>query len=97
LSYATDGLVVARPSGVVQSMSTVASPEQTGQDAMGELPEVVQQPAPSSSSSETTSAADATSTGSSEAEGDASNGSKRLVQANGMALGVIVVLVIFAI
>jgi hypothetical protein len=97
LSYATDGLVVARPSGVVQSMSTVASPEQTGQDAMGELPEVVQQPAPSSSNSETTSAADAASTGSSEAEGDASNGSKRLVQANGMALGVIVVLVIFAI
>jgi hypothetical protein len=95
LSYATDGLVVANPSGVVQSMSTVAAPQETGQDASGELPEVVQQPAPSDS--ETTSAADAASTGSSEAEGDASNGSKRLVQANGMALGVIVALVIFAI
>jgi hypothetical protein len=97
LSYATDGLLVANPSGVVQSMSTVAAPQETGQDASGELPEVVQQPAPSDSSSETTSAADATSTGSSESEGDASNGSKRLVQTNGMALGVIVALVIFAI
>jgi hypothetical protein len=97
LSYATDGLVVAKPSGVVQSMSTVAAPQETGQDASGELPEVVQQPASSDGSSETTSAADAASTSSSETKGDASNGSKRLVQANGMALGVIVVLVVFAI
>ena len=86
LSYATGGLVVANPSGAMQSMSTVASPQETGQDASGELPVVVQQPALSESSSETTSAADAASTGSSETAGDSSNGSERLVRANWMAL-----------
>ena len=90
LSYATGGLVVANPSGAMQSMSTVASPQETGQDASGELPVVVQQPALSESSSETTSAADAASTGSSETAGDSSNGSERLVQANWMALVVFV-------
>jgi hypothetical protein len=94
LSYATDGLVVAKPSGVVHSMSTVAAPQETGQDASGELPEVVQQPAPSESGSETSSAADATSTDSGEAEGDLSNGSGRLVRVNGMALVVVVSLLI---
>ena len=77
---------MANPSGAMQSMSTVASPQETGQDASGELPEVVQQPALSESSSETTSAADAASTGSSETAGDSSNGSERLVRANWMAL-----------
>ncbi|KAM0689874.1 hypothetical protein Q7P36_010746 [Cladosporium allicinum] len=90
LSYATDGLAMANPSGAMQSMSTVAAPQETGQDASGELPVVVQQPAPSESSSETTSAADAASTGSSETAGDSSNGSERLVQANWMALVVFV-------
>ena len=97
LSYATDGLVVARPSGVAQSMSTVAAPEQTGQDASGELPEVVQQPAPSESSSGTSSAVEATGTDSGEAEGDSSNGSGRLARAHGMALVIGVAVVIFVV
>jgi hypothetical protein len=93
LSYATDGLVVAKPSGAVQTMSTVAAPKETGQDTSGELPEVVQQPAPSESSSETSSAADAAGTASSETEGDSSDGSKKLIQTKGMALVVGVVFV----
>jgi hypothetical protein len=97
LSYATDGLVVAKPSGVVHSMSTVAAPEETGQVSSGELPEVVQQPAPSESSSGTTSAVDATSTDSGEAEGDSSNGSGRLVRAHGMALVIGVAVVVFVV
>jgi hypothetical protein len=99
LSYATDGLVVAKPSGAVQTMSTVAPPQETGQDASGELPEVVQQPAPSESSSETTSAVDATDTGSGETEGDSSNGTRRSrsLQKNGMALVVGVVFVFFVV
>jgi hypothetical protein len=97
LSYATDGLVVAKPSGEVQSMSTVAAPQETGQDASGELPEVVQQPAPSESGSETTSAADTTGTSSSETEDDASNGSSRQIRGNRMALAVGVVFVGFVV
>jgi hypothetical protein len=86
LSYATGGLLVADPSGAMQSTSTVAAPQETGQDASGELPVVVQQPAPSESSSETTSAADAASTDLSETAGDSLNGSERPVRANWMAL-----------
>jgi hypothetical protein len=98
VSYATDGLVVAKPSGVIQSMSTVAAPQETEQNSSGELPEVVQQPAPSESSSETTSAAGAvSSTDSSEAEGDSSNGSKRFVQANGISLVVVVGFVVLVV
>lgn len=95
LSYATDGLVLAKPSGAIQTMSTVAAPQETGQDTSGELPEVVHQPAPSESSSETTSAVDATDTGSGETEGDLSNGTRRSLQKNGMALVVGVVFVFF--
>jgi hypothetical protein len=97
LSYATDGLVVAKPSGVAHSMSTVAAPQETGQDASGELPEVVQQPAPSESGSETSSAADTTGTSSSETEDDASNGSSRQIRGNRMALAVGVVFVGFVV
>lgn len=95
MSYATDGLVLAKPSGAIQTMSTVAAPQETGQDTSGELPEVVHQPAPSESSSETTSAVDATDTGSGETEGDLSNGTRRSLQKNGMALVVGVVFVFF--
>jgi hypothetical protein len=97
LSYATDGLVVAKPSGAVQTMSTVAPPQETGQDASGELPEVVQQPAPSGSSSETTSAVDAADTGSSETEGHSSDGSKKLIQTKGTVLVVGVVFACFVV
>lgn len=91
LSYATDGLVVAKSSGFMQSMSTVTIPEQTGRETSGELPKVVQLPAPSDSSSETTSAADATSTKSSEEDSDSSNGSQSLERTNGVAIGLIVI------
>ena len=90
LSHATDGLVVAKPSGVVQSMSTVTTPEQTVRETSGELPEVVQQPVPSDSSSETASAADAAGTG-------FANGSKGPLQSHGMALTVAVAFVILMI
>jgi hypothetical protein len=88
---------VAKPSGAVQTMSTVAAPKETGQDTSGELPEVVQQPAPSQSSSETTSAVDATDTGSGETGGDSSNGTRRTLQKNGMALVAGVVFVFFVV
>lgn len=88
---------MAKPSGVAHSMSTVAAPQETGQDASGELPEVVQQPAPSESGSETSSAADTTGTSSSETEDDASNGSSRQIRGNRMALAVGVVFVGFVV
>jgi hypothetical protein len=88
---------VAKPSGAVQTMSTVAPPQETGQDASGELPEVVQQPAPSGSSSETTSAVDAADTGSSETEGHSSDGSKKLIQTKGTVLVVGVVFACFVV
>jgi len=96
LSYATDGVVMADPSGAMQAMSTVVAPlEQTGHETSGELPVVVQQPAPSGDSGgETTSAADAAGSGPGEVEvGDASSGSKSSVQAKGMALAAIVAFV----
>ena len=78
-------------------MTTVAAPQETGQDASGELPEVVQQPAPSKSSSETSSAADATGTDTGVAEDDSSDGSKKLIQTQGMVLVVGVVFVFFVV
>jgi len=92
LSYATDGLVVAKPSGYVQTMNTVTAPLQTGRGTSGDLPEVVQQPAPSDSSSETTRVVDAASTDYGDDESDFSNGSKRLARTNGVTTGVIVII-----
>ena len=84
----------------MQSMSTVAAPpEQTGQETSGELPVVVQQPAPSwDSGGETTSAADAAGSGSGEVEGgDASSGSKIMTQANSIAFAAMVAFVGFVV
>jgi hypothetical protein len=75
-------------------MSSVATPEQTGLGASGELPEVVQQSGTSESSSEASSTANAVST---DSAGEAESGSRRLIQMNGMALTVVVTFVLLMI
>lgn len=93
-SITTTPSTPASSSGGVQSMSSVATPEQTGLGASGELPEVVQQSGTSESSSEASSTANAVST---DSAGEAESGSRRLIQMNGMALTVVVTFVLLMI